>query len=338
MALIKVISEIKEVLPKLVSNLNASSLLPNFNAVEEKYLTPMIGDALYADLQTKFDAGTLTADEKILVKHMRLVIASYGFLDETAATHVFLTDQGVRVNSTSNMQKAVGWEYKELKKYLTDRAADGIEVLLKYLWKKKADLGLWTASDEYKQFEGLLIRTGTDFNEWYKLYQPMRTFYAIKDVLKNAQKYYLVSGLGADLVSYLVKLAAPVAKEKEIIEELKSGLAHFTIKHACEKFEVRFSDAGFTITGQVMGGDQEGDDSGRTGATIQVIKRVVKACDRDGKNFILSAKRLLVAFRKSGTSSVEFNTAFDAGPLYGYLDPKDQESWNRKCKRKGFRT
>lgn len=332
MALIKTIVEIKEVLPKLVSNLNSASLLPNFNAVEEKYLAPLIGDALYTDLQTKYDAVTLTADELILVKHIRLVIASYAFLDETAATHVFLTDQGVRVNSTGNMQKAVGWEYKELKKYLQDRALDGTEVLLKYMWKKKADLPLWTASTAYKQFEGLLIRTGTDFDDHYRLYQPMRTFYLIKHICKDAQKFYLISGLGASLVTYFLENEAPDEKETEILEEIKKALAFFTIKHTGDHYTVQFSENGFTIVNEAMGGDRESDASGRSAASVQLLDKKFKACDREGKNFILRAKRLLVEYRKSGTSAIEFNVAFDASKLYSYLDPKCKTSGNERRK------
>lgn len=329
MALIKTIAEIKEVLPKLVSNLNSQSLLPNFNAVEEKYLTPLIGDALYDSLQTKYNANTLTSDELILVKHIRLVIGSYAFLDETAATHVFLTDQGVRVNSTGNMQKAVGWEYKELKKFLKDRALDGTEVLLKYMWKKKADLPLWTESEAYKQFEGLIIRTGTDFSDQYRLFQPMRTFYSIKQRTADAQDFYLVSGLGKTLVDYFLQKEDPSDGEKEILKQLKKALAFFTIKHTGEHDTVRFGENGFTV---VEDNDTESDEANASVASVQLLNKKLKACDRDGKNFMLAAKRLLVAYRKGETGSIEFNTAFDASKLFAYIDPKCKTSGNERRK------
>lgn len=332
MALIKTIAEIKEVLPKLVSNLNNASLLPNFNTVEEKYIVPLIGEALYEELVTKYNANTLSPDQLTLVKHMRLVIAAYGLHDEQAATHVLYTDQGIRTADNGNLPKAVGWEYKELKKYLCDRALDGTEVLLKYMWRKKADLPLWTASDSYKQFEGLLIRTGTDFDNIYKLYQPMRTFFAISRMVKDCQKIYLGTGIGDDLLSHLVKLTEPTEKEKVIIEQLKLALAYFSIHRSGKHYTVRFSDSGFTVVNEIMGGDREGEDSGRSGASVEMIKLSLKAAENDAKDFMLRAKRLAVSHRLSGESTSEFSEAFDKGPLKGYLDPKDRTSVNEKRK------
>lgn len=330
MALIKTIAEVQEVLPKLISNLNSDSLLPNFDAVEEKYLTPLIGSALYDDLVAKYDGNTLTADELKLVKHIRLVIAAYGFLDDMAATHVFLTDQGIRVNNTDNMQKAVGWEYKALEKFLGNKALDGTEVLLKYMWSKKADLALWTASDEYKKYQGLFIRNGSDFNDQFRLYQPMRTYYAMATILQDVQNYYLVSGFGADLVSYLLDNDDPAEKEKEIIAQMKKGLANMTVKHACEQLPVRFGETGFSTISEITGGDRESDDSGRGPASMQTIKMKMEVCDREGKNFILKAKRLAVAFYNSGDASGDFTTALDAGPLKNYKDPRDKTSGNER--------
>ncbi len=245
--LIKTIAEVKSVLPKLVANLNSTSLLPNFNAVEEKYLVPIIGNELYADLQTKYDGNTLSVGELALLKHIRLVIAAYGFLDDLASTHVAITDFGVRTSATESMPKAVGWEYKAIKEFLIDKSTDGTEVLLNYLWKKKADFALWTASDQYKDFQGFLIRTGTDFNNHYKLHQPMRTFYALKGVINDVQYEYLLPALGKELLKYFVDETGVTAEEKVIAWTLKKALSFFTIKRAGEHYNVQFGASGFTI-------------------------------------------------------------------------------------------
>jgi hypothetical protein len=330
MALIKTIEEAKEVLPKLLSSLEDDSFLPNIDATEEKYITPLIGDALYSDLQTKYDAVTLSADETLLVKHIRLVSLSYGFLDELIASHVVIGSDGVRTMDTTNMPKAVGWEYRELKTYLQDRAFDGTEILLKFLWKKKASFPIWTGSNEYAKFQGMLIRTGTDFNEQYGLYQPMRTFVALRAVVADAQDFYLLSGLGEDLLNYFLQIEDPGKEEKAIIKQLKKALANFTIKHAGDKYAVRFSENGFTIVNEL--GNKDSDDQTRTAVSGDLLEKKLKACDRDGKDFMAMAKKLLAKWRTSGSSSEAFNTAFDAGPLKSYVDPKEKKSGNERRK------
>jgi hypothetical protein len=336
MSLIKTIAEVKEVLPKLVSNLNSDSLLPNFDTVEEKYLVPIIGTDLYESLQAKYDAAAVTplsATDLQLLKHIRLVIAAYGLSDEQAASHVFFTDDGIRVNSSGDMAKAVGWEYKELARYLQDRALDGTEVLLKYLWRNKADIPLWVGSAEYKQYEGLLIRSALEFNDYFPLYQPMRTFFRVRGIMKNQQKNYLFSGFGEDLVNYFIKNNAPTDAEADIILALKEALANFTIKHACEKFAVRFGETGFTVLSQ--NADPESSDAGRMAAGMLGVKEYKETCDRDGKESIRVAKKLCVALYVTTGAPAEFITAFAKGPLMNYVDPKDKTSGNEK--RKSFR-
>jgi hypothetical protein len=329
MALIKTIAEVQAVLPKLVSNLNKDSAMPNFDAVEEKYLVDIIGQELYADLQTKYDDNTLEDEEKVLLKHINLVTASYGFMEEQAATHVFFTDDGIRVSATSDMPKAVGWEYKALKTYLNDKALDGIEVLLKYLWKHKDDLPKWTASTEYKQFEKGLIRTGTDFSNQYTLYQPMRTFFLMKSTLDDVQDEYIESPLGSDLLEYFAELEAPTDEEISIIRKLKKALAFFTVKRYAEHHTVLFSASGFTVI-SMFGGDRETDDSGRAAAAKGDIEKQTKACEREGKNFMARAKNEIVKLSQKTGAPADFLTAFETSPLKKYVDPKDQTSGNEK--------
>jgi len=332
MALTKTIAEIKEVLPKVVANQNSASLLPNFDAAEQTYLVPLIGNELYTLLQTKYTAEDLTPKQTALLKHIRLFTAAYAYHDEAIASHVVVTDDGLRTMSTDNMPKAVGWEYKEHKAFLLDRALYGAENMLAYLWANKADFAEWTGSTAYKQFASLLIRTGTEFSEQYKLYQPMRTFYALRGHAEDVQNDYIVSGIGSKLVTYLVEKEAPSADEAVIIKALKKAMAFFSIRRACDHLSVRFSDSGFTIINEIMGGDRESEDAGRSAASDQRIKDMKKVCDREGKNFMLSAKRLLVKHRASGTSTAEFNEAYDEGPLFEYKDPSEKTSGNETRK------
>lgn len=330
--LIKTLQEVKEVLPKLVASLNDESLLPNFDAIEEKYLVPLIGNDLYSDLQAHYDDAILAEKETILLRHVRLLIASYGFLEELAANHVVLTDFGVRTHDTDAMPKAVGWEYKEIKAHLQDRALDGAEVLLGYLWKNKVDFPRWTASDAYTQFESLLIRTGSEFSPLYTLYQPMRTFYILKPYLEDVQLEYLVDGFGADLIEYFLTIDAPTGEEKAVLKLLKKGLAFLTVKRAGEHQNVRFSEAGFSVLSLMFGGDKDTPETGRNAATPQQLTQKLKACERDGKNFLSRAKNEAVKLRTLEGVPPAYAVAFDKGPLVSYINPRDRDNGNGRRK------
>jgi hypothetical protein len=332
MALIKTINEIKAVLPRAVSNLSATSLLPNFDRAERKYLVPIIGLDLYNDFTGKYNAvpSTLDAGEVALLKHMQLVIAAYAFYDELAFTHALITDNGVRTANSQQLQKAVGWEYKDLKTALQNAAIDGIETLIQAL--VDSNNALWTGSAEYTAFKSLLINTGTEFNTIIALHQPLRTFWAIRTVVADAQENYLRNSIGPDLLEYLRDVAAPSDEETYIIKLLKKALANYTIKHACEQYSAQFDVNGFTVVSTV--GDQDGETAGRAG-TKDLLDLKMRACDRDGQAYLSKAMNELSLLHTAGTGTANFTAAYIAGPMASFKVASDRNRGN--ASRKLFR-
>lgn len=332
MALIKTLNEIKAVLPKLVSNLSDASLFPNFDTAEIKYLVPFVGMGLYNDIITKYKADSLSDDEKVLLKHIQLLVAVNAFRDEMIINQVMWTDQGLRTVTTQEMGKPVGWEYKELKSFFIDKSFDAEEVLLTYLWANKASYALWTASDEYKQFTALLIRTGADFkNQYRSLSQPMRTYYQLQPIVSDVQEMYLVAGVGEDLLNYLRDKAEPTADETTGIKLLKKALAYFAIKHACMQLPLRISDAGLTVN-SMLSDREDPSDAGRQGADASMIEKLQDDSDKEGQNFLSKARYHLYAIYTAGDTTADFNTAYGKGPLKGYIPPGDRTSGNEDRK------
>lgn len=328
MALIKTKNELKQLFPKLVSNLSDDTLLPNFATAEIKWLVPLIGMDLYNDIQTKYNDSSLNAGQQTLLKHMQLLVAATTLRDELIINQVMLTDQGWRTFSTQEAGKLVGWEFKELRDFLIDKSCDAEEVLLTYLWANKADYALWTASEEYKQFASLLIRTGTDFKKQYKqLHQPMRTYYALQSVAADVQETYLYAGVGENLLIYLRDAAAPTETETKCIGLLKKAMAYFTIKRACSQLPVQIGDGGLTVSSQ-YGDKEDSDTAGREGAAASLIAKLENDCDKEGQNFLSKARLALYQYRSGAECTADFKTAYDKGPLTGYVLPSDKTSGN----------
>ena len=327
MALIQTIDEIKEALPKLVSNLNAQEQLPNFDAAEIKYLVPIIGMEQYEELQAAYDANTLSTQQASLLKHVQLFVATNAFRDEMIINNVMWTDQGIRTLATSEMDRVARWQFEELKSFFIDRSADGEEILLTYLWGAKASFPAWTASEEYKNFSALLIKSGTDFKKQYPtVYQPMRTYYQLQPVVKECQEKYLEEGVGRKLLNYLVA-AAPTEDEQYCIDQLKKALAYFTIKEACIKLPIRISDAGLTVSSQ-YGDKESADGAGREGASPAAIEILMRSCEEEGQNFLSKARHELWKYYKGGSASAGYTTAFEASVLMGYIAPEDRTFGN----------
>ena len=336
MALIRTANEAKAALPRILSALSTTANLPDFAAAEVKYLVPFIGFDQYNAINDKINAtptpGVLTDPETALLPYLRRVAAFFAYLDDMGSDNAKITDNGIRTTESANLPRVFGWQYKELKETLQSKAYDAVEVMLRFLFENKADYTDWTDSDEYASLNALIIKTGTDFDLHYKLYQPMRTFYSLKVLLDEVQEDFIKPAIGEDLLTYFIETEDLTDDEKQFLKLLKKAAAYLVIKKACQHYSVRFDASGFTL----LSGDSENPAiAGRTNADVTFFEMKMNACESDALTYMTKAKKAMVKFRADSTVTA-FNTALDAGPLADYdLTITTKQRGNDK--RKGFR-
>jgi hypothetical protein len=342
MPLLTKISEIRTVLPRLFSKLSSNADLPNIGKAQRKYLQPILGKALIDDLQAKYTGDTLTDDEMELILAIQLPLAAYAALDDLVFIHVMITDGGIYTAGTDKLTPAHRWEYLELKNSLQDCAIDGIEQLLAYLYDNKADLALWTASDEYKAIDDFVIKTGTDFAKQYPLYSPLYTYWALKPVMADVEENYLAAKYGRDLLAWIktqdtIEVTVPGNGMVDVKKLVKKAVAFLTIKHACDQFVPRLDKNGFTIV--LKGNVDDSSSDGFTAASLHQIELKKRTCDSDGQKYLAKSASYLVAVA-NGEFSADFDdsftTAFEGSPLK--TDPNKKPWTDGNERRKIFTT
>lgn len=335
MALIRTVTEAKAALPRVLSNLGSSANLPDFAAAEAKYLVPLIGYSQYETIEGKINADPveeLTEAEETLLPYLRRIAALFAYVDDMGTDNAKITDSGIRSTESSNMPRVFGWQYKELKNTMLSKAYDAVEVLLRFMFEHKEDYLPWVSSDEYAVLNGLLIKTGTDFDIHYKLYQPHRTFYAMKVLADEVQEDFLKPVIGEDMLDFFVAAEGLTDEEKKIHKLLKKALAYKVIKKACQHYSVRFDMNGFTIT---TGDSENGETAGRNTADVTLFEMKMNSCEQDAITYLTKAKKLMAEYRPSSGNTV-FNSAYDDGPLADY-DPTATVRDRKNGERKGFR-
>lgn len=337
MALIKTIAEIRGVIPRL-SRLSDTANLPNVDKAGRMHMLPLLGKELYNDLSTKYNANTLSSKEQDLLKNIQLPLAAFALLDDLAFMHTIITDAGVRTAGTDKMEAAHRWEFRELQNALVNYATDGIELMLAFLYETKADWPLWTESNEFKELDSFLIITGADFKKYYPLFQPLRTFWALRPIMQDVEENYLAPTLGRDLLAWIktqdeITITAD-GGEVDVKKILKRAAAQFTIKHACEVMPVRFDENGFTVVTPSGSIDSTTSD-GRQAADVTTK---LNAANREGQNNLSRSTAYLVNIA-NGLYTVDFGddftTAFDNSPLK--TDPNKKPYTNGNERRKIFR-
>ncbi len=322
MALIKTIAEVRAVVPRM-SKLSDQANLPNMDKAAWKYIIPIIGQALYDDLNTKYNATspTLSAIEQRLINLIQLPLANGALYDELPFMHTMITDNGIRTPDVNNMRASQRWEYQYLKKGLYANIEEGQEMLLAYLFENKDNISLWTTSDPYQRLSSLVFRSAWDFDQQYKLRQPMRTFWAMESIMVDVEEHYLASRLGRDLMNWIKAQTEIIVTENGASVDVKrfvlKAAALFTIKMACEQRQVIFDHWGFTMA-TADDADVPAVES-MTDMDIRGVYNKKEAANRDGQNYLSKAAYYLKGIANGEFSEefgVEFDTAFSLSPLY----------------------
>ena len=330
MPLIKTIAEVAAVLPKLVSKTNEFEQLPDFQAAEDKYIIPIIGQTLYDALVAAYDGDTLDANETELVAKLRRAIVPYAFLEETGLNILMWQGSGLQKVKQSQGEPVRAWEIQEMKTTLLKKATEGIEHSLRYLFDNADIFPEWTASAEYDKLKVLLIKSGTELNELYSVYQPQRSYFIMKSLMYDMQRMALQDSIGTDLLTYLRDKETPSTDEAECIGYLKKALAFLTIQKACRHFSVSFSDMGFTILGERNSNVMENSMNQPT--DLQLLEMKIRECEKEAVSYMELARTSLVTlYAKDGTAN-DYKTAFAAGPLTAFVKREDRTSGNENRK------
>lgn len=304
-----------------INFINSLSSFPNWEVAEERYLLPLIGQAMYDKLAAIIADDAANDQDKELVKKAQAVVIPLAYLIELAVNQTQLTDAGLRTISTENMQAAHRWEYNQVKEYFEDLGAYAIEAFLKFLFKHKADYAEWTDSDEYKEASSLIFTTGEEFNRYFRTAQPQRLFWQLKPLIKEVEDFYIVPLIGEDFLIELKENDAPGDEEKKVIDLIKKTVAQYTVIKAIEKQSAQITTQGFTV--KVTGSYIDDAGAGNDNAPDSRLSLLYGSCERSGDSYSLQLKEYLNKNASAQLFATFFGSEYYEAPTTETTNPND---------------
>jgi len=196
--------------------------------------------------------------------------------------------------------------------------------LLNHLYTNKTDLG-WEIPDSYDT----IILTGKEFNNFYPLFEPYRTFESLRTICKQVECDFLANNIGTDFLGELKSIEYSddegiATKQKIVIREVKKACAFKTIQLACDLLPVKFTGNGFTV---LLSNSSTYDlpIAGDNGASLQQIEALKQSATNNATNIINN----LITYLNTNASSELFNTYYTS-PLYKSPTTEKQASINSK--------
>jgi hypothetical protein len=284
MPLITTIAEVKANGVK-VRNINSDSSLADMELAAQLYLVPVLGADLYADLLEEYTSPTTnTPIHELLLKAQRAVAPLAYWLD-LANIQTQITESGVATQVSNNQEAAHRWEFEQVKESLAVKGCFALELMIAFLYENAVDLS-WEPPIAYT----CIFKTGLEFNQYFPLSQPYRTFESLRPIAKQVEDQYIRNSIGSDYFDFLVNLESGTAEELKVIDYLKKAVANLTIKTAVETLSVEVSTTGVTV---MLSRNPDLTVQGKENAPAQQLSMLLTSTERTGVNYLREMKKYM---------------------------------------------
>lgn len=173
--LIKNIEEVRKVLPINIS-LDFNNFKPDLERAEEDEVIPLLGQALYDDLQVKYDLAALTPMETKLLAYCHRIVCNLAYTYFLPKVQVQTSSQGVHIVSTDTKKTAFQWQIRDMLDSHTNAAYDAVEKAMAFLDANIPDFPDWALSNTYTAISGLLIANIKELENCISIRASFRLF------------------------------------------------------------------------------------------------------------------------------------------------------------------
>lgn len=231
-----------------VNNINDDSNIVDILPAQLMFIKPVLGTELYNELVAT------PGDYADLMPYVKRALAPLAYWLELANIQAQITDKGLSVSSSNNADAAHKWEYETIRESLEVKGCFQLEQLLEYLSIPEITAAFdWSIPEEYN----LIFKTGKDFNIYFTIYQPFRTFFSLRPFVEQVQDEFIRTTVGDDFFEEMRDLVLPAnktswsgdhKKQAEALRLIKKSVALLTIARSVDLLPVKISSNGFTVS------------------------------------------------------------------------------------------
>lgn len=250
--------ELKKFVSFVINDVRVESLESYVNNSKTD-IAILTGDELIDDLKTKYDAGTLTDEEAILVDLIRKPLFAMTFFRHSNQGSMTISDSGYSTQEDETTKRPYQWQIRNFQKQALSDYAEGMSALFAYLLANKADYTLWTDS---KAYANCIQRPLTTIDDWFNSGRRIanwRTHYTLFPEMNMVWKdlrIHITSELVAEIhAEFLTSLSAD---NIILLPYIQRYVAHATVERAVMTLPVSIEASGLIIQ-EVASGTNNND-------------------------------------------------------------------------------
>ncbi len=262
MALFKTTEELKDYYPARVT-FDLEDLAPTLQRVEREYLRDQVlGEAQLNELQSAYDADTLTGVQEDLLKECRTVVANLGIYHFTGLGNVEFSTGGLVTGQTEHKRPAAEWRTRDLERAVLSAGYRGIDDLLGYLHAHRSDFPTWTGSPQYAAWTKGWMRSTRDFQGYVNIGNSGYLFTRMLPVVRRIEQAVITDTLCS--ATYAASLESKLTagtlstNELKVVQLVKFATAHLTMADSIVELSLNMDERGVWVFGSLLGGSTSG--------------------------------------------------------------------------------
>lgn len=279
-----------------LSSGNYEKLKPTLRMVEDKFVIPIISEYLYKKLDDaltdslKQEPVELPEKYVTLLDMCRRVIGPMFCALHADKSDVIFSETGIQRMENSTNKTAYQYQGTKFKQANLQEAEDATELLIAFLEADIENYPEWENSDNFKKYRSLFIKTGGEFDEYFKTHSPRRNYYTMRNKMQEVEIITIKKLLGPELYKSLKEKDAepnPTFSEEELelLPYLKRITAYLTVSLALPLLNVRMAENGISVLATASFSQNDNENT-RAGISVEEMNILQKTCTDGASTWI----------------------------------------------------
>lgn len=236
-------------------------LITSIKSIERSLLIPYLGQDLYDDLNTAYQAQP-SASQQTLLDLIHPILAYLSVWKSADILNVDITAKGFQANHSSDKKPAFEWQVRNAKSNLRKLGYAALEELLIFLEENEDKYPAWESSQASDNNRDLIIKTAKEFSESIRIDRSM--FQLLRPYQLRIQRNLIRSLLGKELymdIMESIRLDAPTPEHAAILPDMKNIVAHSVYADALVDLPVIVDEEGIHFFSNAFSGNFSGKET-----------------------------------------------------------------------------
>jgi hypothetical protein len=296
--LINTTDEVRELLP-VSTAVEFSRLKPHLETTEQNFILPLLGQSLFAELETFAYRTTPSGPEGLteimtsLLKHIQRAEIHLTYWMGYDILNAYISDGGFRRIETDKVKGLYKYQEDNLKEYFKVTGFNGLDIALEFIESNIGSLASFKESGTWKNMKGSFIPDTKTFSSIYFIGNSRLVFLRLQPFFQIIEDLSIKIVLGQENYTFIkteMIKDEPDPKVVLILPYISKPIAFLSVAMLMEDSGADLTDKGLFFEGRMQ---TMMSDTVKQPAEIERVASLIKRARGLGESYLIQLKEYL---------------------------------------------